>query len=98
MVQIHFDPAAYGFAAPQTFIVEFTLSVVGPASFNVAGGPIGLDIVGAGARSPSGNVRVSIVFRRLSPGQNVFAFLSRNPVGPGPASNTGKDPTLVHPP
>ncbi|MFO1459771.1 MAG: hypothetical protein U1G08_10195 [Verrucomicrobiota bacterium] len=81
VVQIHFDPAAYGFTAPQTFIVEFTLSVVGTASFNVAGGPIGLDIVGAGARSLSGNVRVSIVFRRLSPGQNVFAFLEQKSGG-----------------
>lgn len=81
VVQVHFDPAAYGFTAPQTFIMEFTLSVVGTASFNLAGGPIGLDIVGTGARNLSGNVRVSIVFRRLSPGQNVFCFVEQTSGG-----------------
>ncbi|MBL9173424.1 MAG: hypothetical protein JNL10_07825 [Verrucomicrobiales bacterium] len=80
-IQMHFDPAAYGFTSPQTFIMEFTLSVVGTASFNLVAGPAGVNITGVGARNLSGNVRVSIVFHRLSPGQQVFGFIEQTSGG-----------------
>lgn len=76
-IQMHFDPAAYGFTSPQTFIMEFTLSVVGTASFNLGAGPFGLNITGVGTRNLSGNVRVSIVFHRLAPGFKVFGFVEQ---------------------
>lgn len=80
-IQMHFDPAAYGFTSPQTFIMEFTLSVVGTASFNLGAGPFGLNITGIGTRNLSGNVRVSIVFHRLPPGQKVFGFVEQTSGG-----------------
>ena len=80
-IQMHFDPAAYGFTSPQTFIMEFTLSVVGTASFNLGAGPFGLNITGVGTRNVSGNVRVSIVFHRLAPGQKVFGFVEQTSGG-----------------
>jgi hypothetical protein len=81
-IQMHFDPAAYGFTSAQTYIMEFTLSVVGTASFNLGAGPFGLNITGVGTRNLSGNVRVSLVFHRLPPGQNVFGFVEQSSGGP----------------
>ena len=79
-IQMHFEPAAYGMTSPATYIMEFMISVVGTSTFNLVGGPVAA--TNGGTKTLSGNVRVSLVFRGLSPGQQVFGFLEQRSGGP----------------
>jgi len=80
-IQMHFDPGAYGFTAPATFIMEFTVSVAGSGTFLLAGGPTGLNITNGGVKTLNGAVRVSLVFHDLPPDQKVFGFLEQRSGG-----------------
>src|SRR5262250_3116110 len=39
VIQMHFEPIAYGITSVNTYIMEFVIQVFGPSTFNLVGGP-----------------------------------------------------------
>jgi hypothetical protein len=79
IIQMHFEPSAYGFTSPATYIMEFFVSTSGQSTFNLAGGPVAT--LNGGTKVLNGSARVSLVFSNLAPSQQVFGFLEQTAGG-----------------
>ena len=75
MIQMHFEPIAYGITSVNTYIMEFAIQAFGQSTFNLAGGPV--STTNGGTKVLNGAQRVSLVFPNLSPTQQVFGFLEQ---------------------
>ncbi len=79
VIQMHFEPSAYGITSVRTYIMEFTIQAFGQSTFNLSGGPV--TISNGGTKVLNGQAKVSLVFPNLAPSQQVFGFLEQTAGG-----------------
>ena len=75
VIQMHFEPIAYGITSVATYIMEFTIQTFGQSTFTLSGGPV--PVTNAGTKVLNGPAKVSLVFPNLSPVQQVFGFMEQ---------------------
>lgn len=75
VIQMHFEPIAYGITSVATYIMEFVIQAFGQSTFNLTGGPVAT--TNGGTKVLNGSQRVSLVFPNLSPTQQVFGFMEQ---------------------
>ena len=77
VIQMHFDPAAYGMTAPSSYFMNFSLQCFGSTTFNVQGFAGAGTLTNTGTKTVSGQVVVSIGFHDVPAGQQTFGFLEQ---------------------
>jgi len=75
VIQMHFEPIAYGITTVNTYFMAFTIQAFGQSTFNLAGGPV--PTTNGGTKVLNGSQVVTLVFPNLSPTQQVFGFLEQ---------------------
>jgi hypothetical protein len=75
VIQMHFEPIAYGITSVATYIMEFTVQTFGQSTFNLTGGPV--PVTNGGTKVLNGPAKVSLIFPNLSPSQQVFGFMEQ---------------------
>ena len=75
VIQMHFEPIAYGITSVATYIMEFTIQAFGQSTFTLSGGPV--PVTNAGTKVLNGPAKVSLIFPNLSPVQQVFGFMQQ---------------------
>jgi len=73
-VQVHFEPKGYGITGRSSYLVDFTLEVFGPASFNFVAQAGGSAVSNTGVKSLNGLVTVTIVLKDVAPSTQTFIF------------------------
>ena len=79
VIQMHFEPSAYGITSVATYIMEFAIQAFGQSTFNLNGGPF--TVSNNGTKVLNGQAKVSLVFPNLAPAQQVFGFLEQTAGG-----------------
>jgi hypothetical protein len=79
VVQMHFEPNAYGITAPSTYIMSFKIEAVGACTFNLAGS-FGL-LSNAGARTVNGLTTISLTFTGVPAATQLFGFIEQTAGG-----------------
>jgi hypothetical protein len=75
IIQMHFEPIAYGLTSVATYIMEFTIQTFGQSTFTLSGGPV--PVTNAGTKVLNGPAKVSLIFPNLAPTQQVFGFMQQ---------------------
>jgi hypothetical protein len=81
VIQMHFEPSAYGITAVRTYIMEFTIEVFGQSTFNLNGFAGSGTVVNAGTKVLNGPTRVSLVLQNVPAAQQTFGFLEQTAGG-----------------
>jgi hypothetical protein len=79
IIQMHFEPKAYGITAGSTYVMTFAIEVVGQATFNVDGS-FGF-ISNAGSRTLSGQTTVSLIFKNVQPADQIYGYVEQKTGG-----------------
>ena len=81
VIQMHFEPSAYGITSVGTYIMEFTIQAFGQSTFNLSGfgGPGA--VLNDGTKVLNGQTRVSLVFQNVPASQQIFGFLEQTAGG-----------------
>lgn len=82
VIQMHFEPSAYGITSVATYIMEFTIEVFGQSTFNLSGFAGSGTVLNAGTKVLNGQTRVSLVLQNVPPSQQTFGFLEQTAGGP----------------
>ena len=77
IIQMHFEPSAYGITSVATYIMEFTIQAFGQSTFNLTGFAGAGTILNGGTKVLNGQVRVSLVMQNVPPSQQTFGFLEQ---------------------
>jgi len=75
IMQMHFEPGAYGITSVSSYVMAFAIETVGPCTFDLRGGPI--TPANAGTRTLNGKISVSLVFHNVPPSQQIYAYLEQ---------------------
>jgi hypothetical protein len=81
VIQMHFEPSAYGITSVGTYIMEFTIQVFGQSTFNLSGFAGSGAVLNAGTKVLNGQTRVSLVFQNVPASQQTFGFLEQTAGG-----------------
>jgi len=81
VIQMHFEPSAYGITSVGTYIMEFTIQVFGQSTFNLSGFAGSGTVLNAGTKVLNGQTRVSLVFQNVPASQQTFGFLEQTAGG-----------------
>jgi hypothetical protein len=77
IIQMHFEPSAYGITSVATYIMEFTIQAFGQSTFNLSGFAGSGTILNGGTKVLNGQVRVSLIMQNVPPSQQTFGFLEQ---------------------
>ena len=77
IIQMHFEPSAYGITSVATYIMEFTIQAFGQSTFNLTGFAGPGTILNGGTKILNGQVKVSLVMQNVPPSQQTFGFLEQ---------------------
>jgi len=77
VIQMHFEPSAYGITSVATYIMEFTIQAFGQSTFNLSGFAGSGTILNGGTKVLNGQVRVSLVMQNVPSSQQTFGFLEQ---------------------
>ena len=77
IIQMHFEPSAYGITSVATYIMEFTIQAFGQSTFNLTGFAGPGTILNGGTKVLNGQVKVSLVMQNVPPSQQTFGFLEQ---------------------
>ncbi len=77
VIQMHFEPSAYGVTTVGTYFMAFTIDVSGQATFNLAGFAGSGTLSGAGSKVVSGQQIVTLILKNVPPSQQVFGSLEQ---------------------
>jgi len=77
IIQMHFEPSAYGITSVATYIMEFTIQAFGQSTFNLTGFAGPGTILNGGTKVLNGQVRVSLIMQNVPPSQQTFGFLEQ---------------------
>lgn len=77
IIQIHFEPGAYGITSVSDYVITFFIQVFGQGTFNLQGFASTGTVVNAGAKTLRNQTSVSLIFQNLQPTQQTFAFLEQ---------------------
>lgn len=73
-VQVHFEPKGYGITGRSSYLVDFTLEVFTPASFNFVAQAGGSAVSNTGVKSLNGLVTVTIVLQDVAPNTQTYIY------------------------
>jgi hypothetical protein len=79
IIQMHFEPKAYGITAASAYVMTFAIEVVGQSAFNVDGS-FGF-ISNAGLRTLSGQTTVSLIFKNVQPTDQIYGYVEQKTGG-----------------
>lgn len=77
VIQIHFEPAAYGFTTLGTYIVAFAIEVFGQGTFRVEGNAGTGAVLNGGTKTLSGQAFVSVVLKDMPAAHPAFVFVEQ---------------------
>ena len=77
IIQMHFEPSAYGITSVATYIMEFTIQAFGQSTFNLTGFAGPGTILNGGTKVLNGQVRVSLVMQNVPLSQQTFGFVEQ---------------------
>jgi hypothetical protein len=77
IIQMHFEPSAYGITSVATYIMEFTIQAFGQSTFNLTGFAGPGTILNGGTKVLNGQVKVSLVMQNVPPSQQTFGFVEQ---------------------
>ena len=81
VIQMHFEPSAYGITSVGTYIMEFTIQVFGQSTFNLSGFAGSGTVLNGGTKVLNGQTRVSLVLQNVPASQQTFGFLEQTAGG-----------------
>jgi hypothetical protein len=81
VIQMHFEPGAYGITSVATYIMEFSIETFGQSTFNLNGFAGSGTLVNTGTKVLNGQVRVSLIMQNVPPSQQTFGFLEQTAGG-----------------
>jgi hypothetical protein len=81
IIQMHFEPSAYGITSVATYIMQFTIETFGQATFNLAGFAGSGTLANNGTKVLNGQVKVSLIMKDVPPAQQTFGFLEQTAGG-----------------
>jgi hypothetical protein len=77
IIQMHFQPGAYGITSAATYVMAFALEVSGQSTFNLSGYAGSGSVTGTGSRVLSGQVSVSLVFHNVPASQVMYGYVEQ---------------------
>ena len=77
LIQMHFDPAAYGATAASTYVMVFSVETVGQCTFNLQGYAGAGTLSNAGPRTLNGKQTASLTFKNVPPSQIIYGYLEQ---------------------
>jgi hypothetical protein len=77
VIQMHFEPGAYGITSVGTYIMQFTIETFGQATFKLDGFAGSGTLSNNGTKVLNGQVKVSLIMKNVPPGQQTFGFLEQ---------------------
>lgn len=80
-VSIHFEPKAYGITAVSTYVLIFTIEVVGQATFNLSGFAGGGTVSNGGSVTVSGQRKISLVLQNVPPNAQTWGAITQTAGG-----------------
>ncbi len=81
IIQMHFEPIAYGITSVATYIMEFTIQAFGQSTFNLDGFAGTGILANNGTKSLNGPSKVSLIMKNVPPTQQTFGFLEQKTGG-----------------
>lgn len=81
VIQMHFEPSAYGITSVATYIMQFTIETFGQATFNLQGFAGSGTLANNGTKVLNGQVKVSLIMKNVPPAQQTFGFLEQTAGG-----------------
>jgi hypothetical protein len=81
VIQMHFEPAAYGITTVGSYFMAFTIAVSKASTFELNGN-FGVNLSGAGTKNLApGQHIVTLVFKDVAPAMHLFGFLEQTSGG-----------------
>jgi hypothetical protein len=77
VIQMHFEPIAYGITSVATYIMEFAIEAFGQSTFKLDGSAGPGMVVNNGTKVLNGQARVSLILKNVPPSQQTFGFLEQ---------------------
>jgi len=81
VIQMHFEPSAYGITSVATYIMQFTIETFGQATFNLQGFAGSGTLANNGTKVLNGQVKVSLIMKNVPHAQQTFGFLEQTAGG-----------------
>ncbi len=81
IIQMHFEPSAYGITNKATYIMVFTIEAYGQSTFNLQGYAGAGTIVNNGTKVLNGPNRVSLIMKNVPPTQQTYGYLEQTAGG-----------------
>jgi hypothetical protein len=81
VIQMHFEPSAYGITSVATYIMQFTIETFGQSTFNLDGFAGSGTLSNNGTKVLNGQVKVSLIMKNVPPTQQTFGFLEQTAGG-----------------
>ena len=81
VIQMHFEPSAYGITSVATYIMQFTIETFGQATFTLEGFAGSGTLANNGTKILNGQVKVSLIMKNVPPTQQTFGFLEQTAGG-----------------
>jgi hypothetical protein len=80
-VSMHFEPKSYGITAVSTYVLVFTIEVIGQATFNLSGFAGGGTVSNGGSVTVSGQRKVSLVLQNVPPNAQIWGAITQTAGG-----------------
>ncbi|MBD2752219.1 hypothetical protein [Spirosoma validum] len=77
LIQMHFDPAAYGATAASTYVMVFSIEAFGSSTFNLQGYAGAGTLANTGSRVLNGKQTASLTFKNVPPSQIIYGYLEQ---------------------
>jgi hypothetical protein len=81
IIQMHFEPVAYGITSNATYLMEFTIQTYGQSTFNLTGNAGSGTLANTGTKTLNGPTRISLIMRNVPPWQQTFGYLEQTAGG-----------------
>ena len=81
IIQMHFEPIAYGITGNATYIMTFAVEVFGQSTFNLQGYAGSGTISNNGTKVLNGSNWVSLIMKNVPPAQQVYGYLEQTAGG-----------------
>ena len=81
IIQMHFEPIAYGITGNATYLMTFAIEVFGQSTFNLQGYAGSGTISNNGTKVLNGSNWVSLIMKNVPPAQQVYGYLEQTAGG-----------------
>ncbi|GAB4027764.1 hypothetical protein [Spirosoma koreense] len=77
IIQMHFEPSAYGITTVSNYIMVFSVETSGAAGFNLQGYAGAGSVGNAGPRTLNGKQTASLTFNNVPPTQQIYGYMEQ---------------------